>query len=640
MQGKMPRMAVGAMTRTIKIIVLTIFITFASAGILSGPGTQASSFQAEPSSKNPLTSTQQNIALGLDHFTAHCAGCHGVSGKADTDTGKRVGAADLTSEKTQAKSDAELFRIISNGVPGTRMPAFGKSHNPTEIWQTILFVRKLPTLTEAERKQLEAAIPESARHKHEAKKDSEPHQHEHQEKETPAQPAAPEQHAGHQATETTPQQTRVLGPPVTLADLERMAAQNNPTLAQAESAIRASQGRRRQAGMWPNPIVGYQLEEGAFRAFNEKSEHFFFVEQTIPLGGKLSKSRRVFEQEVAQAEIEAAAQKQRVLNTVRMLYYEALGAQQRLDLRVELARIAREAVKTTSELLNVGQADRPDYLASEIEEKQIELDLINAENEFDQVWRLLTSAVGSPDMKPARLVGNLEEGLPRLDQETLMATLLRESPEIKSVRAEVERARAVVSRAKAERVPDLFLRGGIGYSNERLETSTGPSDRKTGPEASIEVGVTLPIFNRNQGGIAAAQAELAIAERELNRIELALRVRLAQAFRDYNNARSAVERYRQVMLPRAERAYQMYLASFRQMAAAYPQVLISQRTMFQLREDYVDTLVSLHQNAISIEGFLLTGALDPPRMRSAERERVEMTGVRSGAQGGSDDRDQ
>jgi len=653
MTGKMAPLAVKARPCTIaKFIAVAIFFSFALLGLLSHPATKASAFQnaPAPAQTNPVSLTQQNVALGLDHFTAHCASCHGASGKADTAAGKRIGAADLTLEKTQAKSDADLFRIISNGVPGTRMPAFGKSHEPTEIWQTILFVRKLPTITEAERKQLEAAIPESARHKHEADKatehqhdappqrPSQPQQHEHREERQ--SPPATTQHAEHQARETIPQQTRVLGPPMTLADLERIASQNNPTLSQAESAIRAAQGRRRQAGMWPNPIVGYQLEEGAFRAFNEKSEHFFFIEQTIPLGGKLGKSRRIFEQEVAQSEIEAAAQKQRVLNTVRMLYYEALGVQQRLDLRVELARIAREAVKTTSELLNVGQADRPDYLASEIEEKQVELDLINAENEFDQVWRLLTSVVGAPDTKPARLVGNLEEGLPRLDQEVLVATLLRESPEIKSARAEVERARAVVARARAERIPDLFLRGGIGYSNEALETLNGPTGRKTGPEASFEIGITLPIFNRNQGGIAAAQAELAIAERELTRLALALRVRLAQAFRDYNNARSAVERYRQVMLPRAERAYQMYLASFRQMAAAYPQVLISQRTMFQVRENYLDALVSLHQNAISIEGFLLTGALDPPRMRSPEGERVEMSGVRSGSQGGPDDRDQ
>ncbi len=318
-----------------------------------------------------------------------------------------------------------------------------------------------------------------------------------------------------------------------------------------------------------------------------------------------------------------------------MLYYETLGAQQLVDLRTELVRIARDATRTTSELANVGQADRPDYLEAEIELHQIELELESARNNLRQVWQLLAAVVGSPTMEPMRLAGNLEEALPVLDQEALTATLLRESPEIKRARAEVERAQAVLARARAERVPDLFLRGAAGYSTELLETGSGVPARKTGPEVSFQIGITLPIFNRNQGGIAAAQAELAIAERDLNRIDLALRVRLAQAFRDYNNARDAVTRYREVILPRAQTAYTLYLSSFKQMAASYPQVLISQRTMFQVRENYIDALVNLRENAIQIEGFLLTGALDAPNFRTPAMERVEMTGVSSGGQGSS-----
>jgi cobalt-zinc-cadmium efflux system outer membrane protein len=319
------------------------------------------------------------------------------------------------------------------------------------------------------------------------------------------------------------------GPAITLADIERMATENNPTLAQAEAAIRAAQGRRRQAGLFPNPTVGYQGEEFAFRAFNEKSEHFFFVEQTIPLGGKLRKGRLVFEQEVARAEAEAAAQKQRVLNTVRMLYFEALGAQQRVELRRELARIAREAVAITAELFNVGQADRPDFLESEIEAQQVELELVSAENDLEQAWRLLTTVAGKPEMRPAPLAGDLERASPPIDQDAFMMTLLSSSPEIKSAHAEVERAEAELRRARAGRVPDLFVRGGIGYSNELLESAAGPPGRKTGPEASVEIGITLPIFNRNQGGIAAATAELTIAEREMKRLELVLRARMATA---------------------------------------------------------------------------------------------------------------
>jgi cobalt-zinc-cadmium efflux system outer membrane protein len=289
-----------------------------------------------------------------------------------------------------------------------------------------------------------------------------------------------------------------------------------------------------------------------------------------------------------------------------------LGAQEKVALRRELVRVAVEAVKTTSELLNVGQADRPDYLAAEIEANRLELDLEMAENELRRIWNLLAAVIGMSNVEPTRLAGDLESGLARLNQEALMATLLRDSPEIKKARTEVERARAVVARAKAERVPDLFLRGGIGYSNEQLETRAGLPGRKTGPEASVEVGITLPIFNRNQGTIASSEAELSIAERDLQRTEFALRARLAEAFGNYNNAANAVERYRQNILPRAQRSHELYLTAFRQMAAAYPQVLISQRTMFQARESYLDALVTLRQTAVQIEGFLLTGALDAP----------------------------
>lgn len=664
----------GQAPARIKSAVAAVFFSLILAMFLSQRATQAA-LLSQPSEAAVQAATDQDVALGLDHFDAHCANCHGTAGKGDTEKGKSLGAADLTSEKTQSRSDDELFQIISNGIPGTGMPAFGKSHDSSEIRQTIAFLRRLPTLTAAGREKLEAAVPPSARHQHGEGGDRQQRMQsgEHKHPEGEAQPDHSTQPVGRSSTqkpaseehhhETTGQpsansqpqnmpgmqhqhgpppaqpqapQTSPAGPVMTLADVERTALQNNPTLAQAEAAIRAAQGRRRQAGLWPNPTVGYQGEEFAFRAFGDKSEHFAFIEQTIPLGGKLRKSQRIFEREVQQAEIEATTQKARVLNTVRMLYYETLGAQQMVDLRTELARIASEAVKTTSELLNVGQADRPDHLEAEIESQQVELELESARNNLRQVWQLLASVIGTPTMAPMRLAGSLEENLPTLDQETLMATLLRDSPEIKRARVEVERAQAVLARAKAERIPDLFLRGGFGYSSEFLETANGPSGRRTGPEANVQIGITLPIFNRNQGGIAAAQAEVSIAERELTRLELTLRVRLAQAFRDYNNAADAVRRYREIILPRAERAYNLYLSSFRQMAASYPQVLISQRTMFQVREQYLDALVELRQNAIQLEGFLLTGGLDAPRFQSAEPGRVEMTGVRSGGQGSAE----
>ncbi|MFN0119021.1 MAG: TolC family protein [Blastocatellia bacterium] len=396
-----------------------------------------------------------------------------------------------------------------------------------------------------------------------------------------------------------------------LEDLEQMALRNNPTIAQTEAAVRAAEGRRVQAGLYPNPIIGYQGEGLSTRAFGQRSEHAGYIEQTIPLGGKLGKSRNIAAREKDQAEIDATAQKQRVLNAVRMLYYEALGAQLLVDVRGRLARLAREAVSITGELYNVGQADRPDSLAIEVEAQRAQLDLLIAENERDQVWQQMAALVGDPAMDPMPLAGSLETGLPQFDQQAALTRLLTASPEIKRSNAGIERAKAALARAKAEPAPDLFVRAGFGYSNEALEIA-GREFYKVGPQGSLEVGVRIPLFNRNQGGIAAAAAELDIAERERQRVELSLRARAAATFRMYVNSLRAVGQYEKQIVPRAQTAYEMYLTRFRQMAAAYPQVLISQRTLFQVRAEYIRALTDAWQNATLIQGLLLTGGLDAP----------------------------
>ncbi|MBL8206020.1 MAG: TolC family protein [Blastocatellia bacterium] len=400
-------------------------------------------------------------------------------------------------------------------------------------------------------------------------------------------------------------------PPTTLADLERLALEGNPTLAQAEAAIRAAEGRRVQAGLMPNPIIGYAGEELAFRAIGEKSEHLGFIEQTFPLGGKLSKSRAIVALEKNQTEQDAAAQKQRILNAVRVLFYQALGAQELVEVRTQLAKLARDAVKTTSELFNVGQADRPDAAQIRIEAERAELDLIMAENERDQVWQELGAVIGNPFLKPTRLMGELDKGLPVLNQEELLTNLLSNSPELKRAKVGVERAKASLTRAKAEVAPDLFVRGGLGYNRELLEKEI-PNARRTGPEASVEVGLRIPLWNRNQGGIATANAEMDMAEREVRRVELLLRARFASSYRTYLNALRVATQYEKQIVPQAQSAYDLYRTNFRAMAAAYPQVLIAQRTLFQVRVEYVQALVNTWQNAVLLRGYLLNGALDAP----------------------------
>lgn len=391
-----------------------------------------------------------------------------------------------------------------------------------------------------------------------------------------------------------------------LGDLEQMALQHNPTLAQAAARIRVAQGQKIQAGLYPNPSVGYAGEEISFGPIIRGGEHGFFVEQQIVTGGKLRLSRGVFAQEEMQAEAEAEMQKYRVLNTLRFLYYQALGAERLVDLRRELSDLASQAVEISQQLINVGQADRPDVLEAEVEAQRAELALIAARNKREQVWRQLAAVVGVPSLTPTPLAGTLDDSIPELELDSLLESLLRDSPEIKAAQAGVARAKQALKRARVEWIPNIIVRGGLRNNRELLERGGKP----VGLEGFVDAGVRIPIFDRNQGNVESARADLERAQLEVERVELSLRARLAAAYRNYLDSVALVDKYRKEVLPRAQQAYALYLQSYQQMAAAYPQVLIAQRTHFQLQVDYVDALVDLWRSVVEIRGLLLVDGLE------------------------------
>jgi cobalt-zinc-cadmium efflux system outer membrane protein len=429
---------------------------------------------------------------------------------------------------------------------------------------------------------------------------------------------------------------------MSLPDLQKFASESNPTLQQANAAIEAAKGRAKQAGLPPNPVFGFEGAEWAFQGWNQKAEYFGFFEQTVPLGGKLKKARRIYEQEAKQAEIEALAQKFRIENSVRIAFYEALGAQQQVDINTELLGIAQTATSTTSELFNVGQADKPDFLQAEIELEEVKHDLVVAKNTLSLNLRELAAVVNRPLPPSVRLVGDLNARIPEFDENAKLNEILNQSPQIKAAEVQVQKAKAVLSRAKVEPYPDMFLRSGFGYSSEFLDTggssqSSGKPPR-TGAEMNMQVGFSLPVWNRNQGGIATAKAELAFAQNEYNRLRLGLGMRFAQTRNSYANSIDKVRRYKNVILPKAEEAYRMYFERYKTMSASYPQVIISQRTLFQARRQYIMALVDLRQAATQLEGFLLTGALNAPPMRqdTTGMNQFELSGAPSAIRTGHD----
>jgi cobalt-zinc-cadmium efflux system outer membrane protein len=391
-----------------------------------------------------------------------------------------------------------------------------------------------------------------------------------------------------------------------LDELEQLATAKNPTIGQADAIARAVSGRQRQASRYPNPIVGYSADEITARE-PSRGKHSFWVQQSIITAGKRAIVQRAIAQEAVHAQAEQAMQRHRVLNAVRMGFYEVLGAARIVEVRRELARLAREAVDISEDLYNIGQADRPDVLEVTIEAERAELELARAQTDLERAWHELTAVVGEPEMPYTPLAGDLEAELPVIDEAAVREQILNASPELRIARARAEHARASLARARADRVPNFFVRGGAGYNLARTDRGS-----EVGAEFFAEIGVPLPIFDRNQGTIDQAEAQLRLGEAELRRTELSLRSRLAAALRSYRDAIRTAERYQQTVLGSAQRSYQLYLSRSREMAASYPQVMIARRTLAQVRAEYVRALIDARQAAVLLQGFLLTGGLDAP----------------------------
>src|SRR5215510_1768234 len=166
---------------------------------------------------------------------------------------------------------------------------------------------------------------------------------------------------------------------VTLEELEQMALKGNPTLLQAATEIRSASGRQLQSGLWPNPTAGYIGEEIRGGSFGG-GEQGFFVQQDVILGGKLGLNRKVFAQEVQQAKTESDEQQLRVNNAVKIQYYQALAAQEMVDMRRELSRIASETAKYSRQLFNIGQQNETEVLQAEIEAQKSDVAVGSAEH--------------------------------------------------------------------------------------------------------------------------------------------------------------------------------------------------------------------------------------------------------------------
>lgn len=385
-----------------------------------------------------------------------------------------------------------------------------------------------------------------------------------------------------------------------LADLEAVALAHNPTLVQAAMRVRAARWQCVQAGLYPNPEAGYTAEEmnDAGTAGKQGAE---FSQEILTADKRRLRSRSATWR-AQQAMHDWEAQRHRVLNDVRTLFYGVLVAQRMVALEKRLVEVAEKFLVASQQLVDAKEASRVDLMQARIESNSARVSLADAENRLRAAWRRLAAAVGQPEMQMVPLGGNLDEELPELSFDEAWRRLVAESPELQRAEAAVQEAGWEYRHQRAERIPNVNVGASVHYDNVGQGTVAG-----------VGIGLPLPLFDRNQGNIGSAQAEIVVARREVQRVRLALRQRFSDAFERYANAHQEARRYRRDILPDAEQSLELVETGYRRGEIDFLTVLTAQRTYFRVNLKYLRSLEDLWTSAVAIEGMLLSGGLDAPR---------------------------
>lgn len=384
---------------------------------------------------------------------------------------------------------------------------------------------------------------------------------------------------------------------LTLSDLEAMALLQNPAVAEAAARVRALQGNYVQVGLPPNPTAGYTSSEIGDNG--RAGQQGAYIGQQFITGGKLWLNRAVAFREVQRAQQWFAAAQQRVLTDVRVSFYEVLIAQQRLAVTEKLFDVGRQGVDAVEALLKAQEASRTDLLQSMIEASTAQMLIENARAARYGAWIRLAAVVGTPGLPLADVAGDAASGLPAIEFESALEEILAASPQLAAAYTEIERARWAVQRAQAQVVPNVTLQGTVQYDYGSEMTIAG-----------AQVGLPLPIVNRNQGGIAQTQSELAAAQQAAARLELALQKKCATVYQRYQIARQQVDRYRSDILPQADENLRLTTEGYEAGEFSYLQLLTVQRTYFQTNLSYLDALGRMWTASREIEGLLLSGSLE------------------------------
>jgi cobalt-zinc-cadmium efflux system outer membrane protein len=388
--------------------------------------------------------------------------------------------------------------------------------------------------------------------------------------------------------------------PYTLSDLQRIAAENSPTLRQAASDVEAAKGNVIAARAYPNPTFAFEQDPN--NAALSPGEFGFYIDQVIKTAGKLKLASAAAMMDLANAELALKRARSDLSTNVRNAYYTLVVAQETVRVNRALAQFTDDIYRQQADvLLKAGVAAAYEPASLRAQAYSARLAYKQSIETYLYSWKQLVSTVGLRQLPLSEVAGRVDRLFPAYDYDTALARVIRNHTDMLSSRNGIEKARYNLKLAQVTPIPDVDV-----HVTVTKESTLPPFTWVTG----VQLAVPIPVWDQNKGPIIAAQAALVRALEEPHRVETNLTNNFANAYANYKNNIEGVDYYRRYILPDQVRYYRgIYARRDADPNSAFGDLVQAQQTLASDVSTYLGLLGQLWSSVITVADFLQTDDL-------------------------------
>ena len=385
---------------------------------------------------------------------------------------------------------------------------------------------------------------------------------------------------------------------VTADEAVRLALHNNTALQAHQHTMAVAEGDLRQARTFPhNPRLEWEGRTG--REGNGTGQHArtFTVKlsQEIPLGGKWRHRQQIAGAGLDRTTWDVQNAQRELVKEVKETFYRILFLEEKRAFTDQALELAQQLVHVAEERYRVGERPQLDVNLSRVEVHNVQRQRLEVLSQLTQTRAMLNRLLARPPEAPLTVSGTLDTPPHLLDIEHLRQQALQQRPDLRSRNAAVEMATGEVALAQAQRVPDVE----VAFIFEREET--GADIRQT---FGGGLAVPLPLWNRNAGGIAAAQARTRVAALERTALQQVVATEVANTVTELQRLRTTLQLLHETMLPQSQDTLALLRQAFRAGEVGIVPLVTAQRAFMAISYEYLETRVASRLALVALESIL------------------------------------